>query len=379
MTEPTTLIDQEKQTKAKAYARIRRRLMLVDLLWQAAYASAWLAFSWAINLRSALSAFTENSWLLVPAFAFTYSAVSSLLTLPLSYYSGFTLPHRYELSNQDLKDWIIDRLKGLAIGLPLGLFVLEIAYAILRTYPSSWWLYFAVFVIAFNILMAFLFPLLIAPIFNKYTPLGEEHKDLEQRLLHLAERAKTQVKGVYKFDMSRRTKAANAALVGIGASRRIVLGDTLINEFELDEVETILAHELGHHVNRDMSSGLAVSAALSLFGLYLANLALIWGVGYFGFASIADPAALPLLGLLAGAYGLITMPLGNAYSRWRERRADLYALQATHKNQAYASALARLANQNLADVDPEPWVEFFLYSHPSLGKRIAMAKDFRKV
>ena len=199
MTEPTTLIDQEKQTKAKAYARIRRRLMLVDLLWQAAYASAWLAFSWAINLRSALSAFTENSWLLVPAFAFTYSAVSSLLTLPLSYYSGFTLPHRYELSNQDLKDWIIDRLKGLAIGLPLGLFVLEIAYAILRTYPSSWWLYLAVFVIAFNILMAFLFPLLIAPIFNKYTPLGEEHKDLEQRLLHLAERAKTQVKGVYKF------------------------------------------------------------------------------------------------------------------------------------------------------------------------------------
>ncbi len=377
MTESSSLIDLEKQKKAREYARIRRRLMLVDLLWQAAYALAWLLLAWSLDLRLYLSSFTHNPWLLVPAFAFVYGGISSLITLPLSYYSGFILPHRYELSNQELRDWLLDRLKSLAIVLPIGLFILEIAYAFLRAYPSFWWLYLAAFMIAFNILMAFFYPLLIAPRFNKYTPLSEEHQELETRLLSLAARANTKVKGVYKFDMSRRTKAANAALAGIGSSRRIVLCDTLIDEFEPDEIENILAHELGHHVHRDIGTGILVSAALSLIGLYLASFALNWGVAVFGFSSIADPAALPLLGLVFGGYGLLTMPLGNAFSRWREKRADLYALQSTQKNKAYASALARLANQNLAEVDPEPWVEILLYSHPKLSRRIALAENFQ--
>ena len=139
----------------------------------------------------------------------------------------------------------------------------------------------------------------------------------------------------------------------------------------------MLAHELGHHVHKDIPLGMALETVMTLVGLYLANLGLQWGVRFFGFEGVWDIAALPLFMIVMGLYGLITMPLGNAFSRWRERRADAYALEATGKGQAYASALARLANQNLADADPEPWVEWLLYSHPALRKRIAMAEDWK--
>jgi STE24 endopeptidase len=206
--------------------------------------------------------------------------------------------------------------------------------------------------------------------------LEEEHADLVMRLINLTDQAGTRVRGVYKFDMSRRTKAANAAIAGLGNTRRIILGDTLINEFTSDEIETVLAHELGHQVHRDIPIGILVDSVITLGGLYLASLVLEWGVVVFGFESISDVAAMPLLALVVGVYGLVTMPLENAYSRQRERRADEYALKLTGKGTAYASALTRLANQNLADADPEAWVEILLYSHPALNKRIAMAEDY---
>jgi STE24 endopeptidase len=176
--------------------------------------------------------------------------------------------------------------------------------------------------------------------------------------------------------MSKRTKAANAALTGLGNTRRIILGDTLLEEFSNDEIETVLAHELGHHVHKDIPIGMAVESVMTLVGLYLASLGLNWGAAYFGFSGPSDIAALPVFMLVIGAYGLVTMPLSNAFSRWRERRADQYALQTTRKNKAFASAMTRLANQNLADADPEPWVEWLLYSHPALRKRIDMAQSF---
>jgi STE24 endopeptidase len=374
----TIALDKERQIKAREYARIRRRLMLASLLWNGAYAGLWLLAGWAAALRDALLAYTANVWLLVAAFAGIYGGVSALLTTPLSYYSGFVLPHRYELSMQSFRDWALDGIKGLLVGAPIGLLLVEVIYGVLRAAPETWWLWAGGFLLVFNVLLANLAPVLIAPLFNKYAPLGEEHADLAERLIRLAERANTKVQGVFKFDMSRRTKAANAALAGLGNTRRIILGDTLIDEFGADEIETVLAHELGHHVNRDIPAGIAIGSALTLGGLFLASLGLDWGIAFFSFDGPADVAALPLLGLVIGAYSLITMPMSNGYSRWRERRADEYALKATNNGQAYASALTRLANQNLADADPEPWVEWLLHSHPALSKRIAMAEGYRK-
>ena len=375
-----TTLDPEKQKQAKEYARIRRRLWLVDNILSALYALAWLFFSWASALRNWLtdnwSLFT-NPWLLVPAFVFVFGGIYSLISLPLGYYSGFVLPHRFGQSNQTLKDWIIDQLKGLAIGAPLGLILIELLYLSLRATGDLWWLWAAAGMLVFSVLLSNLAPILIMPLFNKYVPLGDEHKELAERLLALAKRANTKVRGVFKFDMSKRTKSANAALTGIGNTRRIVLGDTLINEFSTDEIETVLAHELGHHVNRDIPLLITFGALSTALSLYLASLALNWSTAYFGFSGPADIAAFPALSLIFGAYGLVTMPISNAVSRWREKMADDYALQATGKNEAFASAFTRLANQNLGEIDPEKWVVFMFYSHPPLGERIEKARNWK--
>lgn len=369
------IIDPIKQEKAKEYSRIRRRLMVVDMIWNALYAVFWLTLGWASNLDNWIQGYTQNNWLIIIGFVAVFGGLSAILSTPLSYFSGFILPHRYELSNQTLKEWVIDQIKGLLVGAPIGLLVLELIYVFLRAYPDTWWIWAAGFLLVFNILLSNLYPILIAPIFNKFVPLDEEHQELADRLITLANNANTKVRGVYKFDLSKRTKAANAALMGIGSSRRIVLGDTLIEEFTPDEIETVLAHELGHHVNKDIPYGILISTVMTLVGLYLVSLSLNWGVGYFGFQDVADIAALPLFGLALGAYGLITMPIGNGWSRSREVMADRYALHTTRMGEAYASALTRLANQNLADVAPEPWVEWLLHSHPALSKRIKMANS----
>ena len=372
-----TTLDPERQKRAKEYARISRRLWLFNMLISGIYTLAWLFFGWSLALRewlSSRSALLANPWVIVPAFLLVFGGIYFLIDLPLSYYSGFVLPHRFDQSTESLKDWILDQIKGLAIGAPLGLILVELLYLALRASGGLWWLWAVGGLLVFNVLLSNLAPVLIMPLFNKYVPLGDDHKELAERLLALAERAHTKVRGVYKFDMSRRTKAANAALTGIGNTRRIILGDTLINEFSTDEIETVLAHELGHQVHRDILFLISFGTLSTLVGFYLASLAMNWAVGLFGFAGIADVAAFPALGLILGIYGLVTSPVDNAVSRWRERMADEYAISATGKNEAFASAFVRLANQNLGEVDPEKWVVFMFYSHPPLGDRIEMAK-----
>ena len=378
-------LDPEKQKQAKEYARIRHRLWLVDTLINLVYVSLWLGLGWTVSTRDWLTRITDTpllgayaDWILPPLFVFIFGGILAALMSPLGYYSGFVLPHRYGLSNQSLKDWVKDNLKGMLIGAPIGLIVLEVIYVFLRAYPQTWWLWVAGFLLVFNVILSNLAPVLIMPLFNKFVPLGEEHADLAQRLMKLAERAKTKVRGVFKFDMSKRTKAANAALTGIGNTRRIILGDTLINEFTPDEIETVLAHELGHHVNRDIPLGMAVGTTSTLVSLFVASLALDWAVGFFGFSGPADPAAFPALSLILTLYGLVTQPLDNAFSRWRERLADRYALESTGKPKAFASAMTRLTNQNLGEVDPEKWVVFLFYSHPPLEERIALANNWPK-
>ena len=374
-----TILDPERQQQAKEYARIRRRLWVVNTSFNTVYVLAWLFLGWAVALRNWFTDYWSltSPWLIVPAFVAVFGGVLTIIMLPMSYYSGFVLPHRFDQSNQTLKDWIIDQFKGIAVGIPIGLILLELFYLALRVTGDLWWLWVTGGMLVFSVLLSNLAPVLIMPLFNKFVPLDDEHKELADRLLALAERANTKVRGVFKFDMSRRTKSANAALTGLGNTRRIVLGDTLIDEFSTDEIETVLAHELGHHVHRDIPLFIAFGTISTTVGLYLASLALNWGIGYFGFTSPADVAAFPALMLILGAYELVIMPLDNAVSRWRENKADEYALQVTDKKNAFASAFTRLANQNLGEVDPEKWVVLLFYSHPPLGERIAKARNWQ--
>jgi STE24 endopeptidase len=367
-------LDPEKQKRAKQLARINRRLMMVDLAISALYFVAWLAFGWSEAVKNWLMGFARNDWLLVFLYVLIIGSILFVINLPLSFYQGYTLPHRFDLSTQSIGGWITDQVKSILLGGILGMIVLEIIYAILRAFPSLWWLWVAGVLLVFNVILANLAPTLLMPLFNKFVPLGEEHAELAERLLQLARRSGTYVRGVFKFDMSRRTKQANAGLTGLGNTRRIIIGDTLLNEFTPDEIETVMAHELGHQVNKDIPLGIVFSTLTTLVGLYLASLGLSYGVSVLDFTSSADIAAFPILLIVLGLYGLVTMPVENGFSRWRERRADEYALSLTHNGAAYASALRRLANQNLADAEPEAWVEWLLYSHPALGKRIAMAE-----
>jgi STE24 endopeptidase len=371
---PPPILDADRQEKAKKYARVRRRLVLVDLALGGLYLIAWLVSGLNLVLRDWVATFT-GSWIVgLVVFSVVFALPYMLLDLPLSFYSGYILPHRYGQSNQTLRHWLGDQVKGLAVSAPLGLLLLLVVYWLLRAAPDWWWLYAGGVMLVFSVVLANLAPVLIAPLFYKFTPLDDE--DLSQRLIRLAEQAGAQVQGVFRFDMSTRTKSANAALMGLGSTRRIVLGDTLLDEFDADEIETVLAHELGHHVHKDIALGIGFGTALTLVSFWVGHLALRLGVAQFGLAGVADPAGLPVLSLVAGVLGLIAMPLNNAYSRWRERMADRYALETTQKPQAFADAMTRIANQNLADADPERWVVILLHSHPPIQERVAAAQAF---
>ncbi|MBW6467303.1 MAG: M48 family metallopeptidase [Brevefilum sp.] len=369
-----TQLDTQRQEQAKHYARIKRRLWLVDQGLTLLYAFIWLLTGWAASTRAWLDGIWGNDWFIVAAFAAIFGGIYFLLNLPLGYYAGYVLPHRFELSTQSLKDWIVDQVKSLAVSAVLGLVLIELVYLVLRITGDAWWLWLTGGLLLVSVLLMNLAPILLMPIFNKFTPLGDDHADLAQRLMRLADKANTKVRGVFKMDMSRRTKQANAFLTGIGSTRRIVLGDTLIDEFSPDEIETILAHELGHHVQHDVPWLIGFSTLVTALGFFLVSLAMDWAISAFGLTGVADPAGLPALMILLSLYQLVTMPIENAFSRWREGKADDYALKATHKPEAYASAFTRLANQNLSDIDPEPWVVFLFYNHPPLNARIAKAE-----
>ncbi len=369
-------LDEIRQEKAKEYAQISRKLFVVELGFGALYVLIWIFSGLSPWLRDQIYQINTQMWLSVPLFALGLGLPYTILAFPLDYYSGFVLPHRYEQSTQSLSAWLLDQAKGFALSGVLGLIILLIIYVLLDTAPQTWWLWTGAVLLLFTVILSNLAPVLLFPIFFKYKSLDDE--TLVEKLTTLAEQSGTKIQGVYAFDMSSKTVAANAALMGLGNTRRIVLGDTLLDRFTYAEIETVVAHELGHHVNKDIPSGIIVQSIITISGLWLADLVLRWGVSAFGYHALSDPATLPLFLLAMSIFGLLTAPLTNLWSRWREVHADRYALQTTANPQAFINAMTRLANQNLADAQPPAWVEFLLHSHPSIHRRVAMAEQFGK-
>jgi len=373
-------LDLERQQKAKEYARIRRRLSFVSMGIGVVGVFILLFTNLGIWLGDQLQGLSWQpiaGWFPLQVLVYFLILILGyeIITAPIAYYSGFVLPHRYGLSTLSLKSWLGDLFKGLALGLVLEVLVIEFVYALLAFQPQTWWLWVALAMLFFSVVMANLAPVLILPIFYKFTPLPEG--DLTKRLLALAERAHTRVRGVFTMHLSNKTTAANAALMGLGNTRRIVVGDTMLDRYTPDEIEVVLAHELGHHVHHDIWKLIISQSVLTLGGLYLVNVALHWAVEtqhlYYG---LADAATIPLLLALMGAFGLIVMPISNGFSRLVEYQADEYALQSTRMVEPFKSAMTRLANQNLADVEPSPIVEFLFHDHPSIKKRLKHADEF---
>lgn len=375
-------IDIERQKKAREYARIRRRLSFVDL--GIAAAGLLIVFVTGLDkwLRDTIQGITFLRWqplsdwypLQILLYFLIALLVYQFITAPLGYYSGYVLSHRYGLSTMTFQAWLGDLFKGLGLGLILECAAITLIYGLLAFQPLTWWLWVAIVMLFFSVIMANLAPILLFPLFYKFVPLPEG--ELTQRLLALTQRANTRVRGIYSMQMSNKTTAANAALMGLGNTRRVVVGDTMIDRYTIDEIEVVLAHELGHHVHADIWKLILSQSLLMLGGLYIGNLTLHAVVDAGFYHSLTDPATLPFFFLLTGIFSLIVMPIGNTYSRLIEYQADEYALQTTHKVEAFKSAMTRLANQNLSEVEPSPIVEFLFASHPSIGKRLKHADEF---
>jgi STE24 endopeptidase len=362
-------IDRERQREAKAFAGSRYRLTVVDMGLGGAFLLALLLTGMSVHLKGLVLAHTASPILAVAGYFVVLSVGYGLLLLPVGYYGSFVLPHRYGLSKETRRGWLVDQVKAGAVGLVFGLVVVEVIYYLLRVTSQLWWPIAGVFLVLLAVVLANLAPVLLVPLFYKVEPLTDE--DLVGRLEKLAARACTSVRGVFTIDLSSKTSAANAMLMGLGNTRRIVLGDTLYADYGPEEIESILAHELGHHVAHDMWWGMLLQSALTFGGLYITHLALSWATRAQVLSGLDDVAGMPLVGLVVGAFLAVTTPLGNTFSRWRESLADEYALRMAGNPRAFVSAMVRLANQNLAEVDPERWVEVLLYSHPAMGKRIA--------
>jgi STE24 endopeptidase len=369
LTEPH--LDIKRQELAKRYARLMRRLSFAEL----AVVGILLLVLVFGGVSARMSYFLSFPQPWASALYFVILVVGlGIIMMPLTYYQGFILPRRYGLSNQKLGAWLADRAKASALGVLLGLIIVIVVYWLLDRFSDVWWLGAGILLFLLILLLTRLTPTLLLPIFFELEPLNDV--ELRQRLMNLAKRAHAQIVGVSTMDLSSKGTTANAMLAGLGRTRSIILSDTLLQQYTSEEIEVILAHELGHHLHWDIPKLIAVQAAIVLLAFYLADLVLKASLVPLDFRGIADVAAFPLLFLSLAAFGLMVTPFINAYSRYIETSADEAALELTADPKAFITAMAKLTDQNLAVADPSRWVEFLFYDHPPYTKRVGLARRY---
>ena len=371
------------EDKATRYHRLKRQAGIASMLWSVLLLGGLVATGWSTTLRNAAETAAGHiapaSWqagATVLCYVVLLSILHELAGLPLGFYSGFFLERRYDLSKETLAGWLGDQAKAFGIAMLLGAAAAELVYGFIRISPDRWWLTAGITFSLLIVGLANLAPVLLMPIVYTLKPL--EREALQARLLALAERAGARVLGAYEWGLGEKTKKANAALTGLGRTRRILVSDTMLAEFPDEEIEVVLAHEIAHHVHGDIWKGIAFESVLIVAGFYLASQVLHAMAGPIGLRGVGDVAGLPLLLLAAGAVSLVMVPAAHAMSRNFERKADRFALDLTRNPSAFISAMRRLSAQNLAEEHPSRIVQWLFYSHPSVRDRIAAAQSFKR-
>lgn len=367
------------EDRASRYHRLRHTAALMSTAVGAAWlvsllltgASTRLAM-WAAGISAGLL------WPLRPALsvAIVAGAIAigwEMLSFPFVLYRSLLLDRKYGLSSEPLRTWLADHAKALALGLVLTLGSALAVYASIHVSPGRWWLIATGLFILLAIAISRIAPIWLMPLFYRFHPL--EREALRERLIALSTRAGIPVLGIFEWGLGEKTSRANAALVGAGRTRRILVSDTLLKDYSDDEIEVILAHELAHHVHHDIWTALALEALVVAGALYGAHLAATHAAPLLGLHGPSDLAALPLMILVGGAVSLLLAPLSNAWSRHNERRADRFALALAARPSAFVSAMKRLGAQNLADERPSRLVYWFFHTHPTMEERIASAQD----
>jgi STE24 endopeptidase len=369
--------------EARRYNRVKRYLSIADFalglgfLLILLFAKTRGGFRWTEALRDySYSGARQHYTLAVFYYVVLLLVATKVIGFILEYYS-FRLEHRYKLSNQKLGSWLWDQAKEFLVGVVLATIVVELIYGSIRLSQQNWWLIAWSVFIVLTIFFAQIAPVVLFPLFYKFEPLKND--ELRDRLVRLSERAGTKVRGVYEWKLSEKSKKANAALTGLGNTRRIILADTLLENYSAEEIEAILAHELGHQVHGHITKGIVVQVAITFFGFW----ATAWLLNYsieqrHMFERLTDFASLPLLALVSTVMSFALMPLLNAYSRFNERQADRYCFRSVVSVAPFISSMNKLAEQNLAERNPSRFVEWFFHSHPAISRRVAAAESFRK-
>lgn len=358
--------------RAKGYSRSKYALSILGTLYLSALLAVFLSFGLSKGLAGALAGVIRFRYLLVPAFLLACGIAYGILNFPFVFYATYLLERKYSLSSQKLSDWLLDELKSGAIGYILTLILLAAFYYVLEISPGYWWFFVSLFWIIFGLILARLTPIIIIPLFFKYTKLQDEA--LRQRILALADKMKVKILDVFEIDFSKKTLKANAAFVGMGRTRRVLLADTLKDKYTHDEIEVVLAHEFAHYQLRHILKLILANSAVTLGLFYLIFRTSSYFLTLFGLGSLSDAAAMPLVFLYFVVFGVITRPLEAYISRRFEKQADALALKTTANKAAFISMMNKLAGQNLADRSPHPAIKFFFFDHPPIDERIAMAE-----
>ncbi len=361
------LLDAQRQALARRYEKEKRMLALAG----SALSLAALLIFYFSGLSSKLAHLWAGSSVVWAFLAYTsgFLAWLTLFGLPLSYYGGYVHEHKWSFSTQKLKGWLTDQVKSFAVGLVLAWLVLAILLGIIARFPRVWWLVAGLAMALVSVVMATLFPVVILPIFHRYTPV--DNRELTDALEEILAREGLKSGGFFQEDMSRRTRKENAFLAGLGKTRRVILGDNLLRHMTVPEVVSVIAHEVGHYRHKHIWKGVVVETFEQLAVFYLLSLVMRAAVPGFPGPTREVLTVLPVMAIVGGAASaLLFGPAVKALLRRFEKQADLYAVEQIRDKQAFLTALAGLADRNLGNAYPGWWVKVLYYTHPPIGERL---------
>lgn len=365
----------DDRRSSQRYHRIKNRLFFLNVAINILALLLFSASGLSIHLKEAIGGISRHLLVVNGLYALVFGVYLSLVGLPLGFYEGFLLERRFGLSNQNLLSWLKDALKNLALGSVVLIIAVEALYLFLGRFPQSWWLWATGFWLLLTVAIARLTPSLLIPLFFKYRRL--ENPGLQEKLFSLLEKCRVKIRAIFYIDFSRKSKKANAFICGIANNRRLVLTDTLLKEFSEDEIAAVVAHEAAHYRHHDIIKLIMANTAVSFLSFYLMALGLKDLSKQMGLTRIDDIAFLPVLALGIFLLGLIMLPAINGFSRSLEKRADWFCLEKTRDPESFISLMTKLGELNLADFCPPPAVEWLLYDHPPIAKRIKLAEGFK--
>lgn len=367
------LLDPERQRLASKYTKLSRRLSLAELLIIGTLLPVLILSGVSVRLSQLLT--IPQPWASALYFIILVMGLG-IIMMPLSYYQSFILTCRYGLSNQKFSSWLADRAKATSLSILLGLGIVILIYWLLESFPSFWWFPAGLSIITVSLLLTRLTPTLLLSFFFKLEPVDDI--DPKNKLMNLAKQARTRAYDVFTINLSGKSTTTNAMLAGLSNSKRIIPSDTMLQQYSPEEIEVVMAHELGHHIHRDIPKLIAAQSTITLLSFFFANLTLKTNLAASVFYGVSDVTAFPLLILVLAAIGLITIPLINIYSRSLETAVAIAALELTAKPEAFISAITKLTDKNLSDAQPNRWAELLLHDHPFYFKRVNLAYNYLK-